>query len=326
MAILDPQALRQQAADRLQAASNQKKLVLIFACVSAGLSLAAGVVSMILDGQIAGTGGLGGLQLRSVLTTVQAMLTFLLLTFIPFWNLGYTSVALKLGRGEAASEQDLLGGFRRFGPGLRLLLLRMLVYFALAFAAVQVASIVLSLTPWANTFYLQMTAMDLTAAQIDDATLDAMTQAMLPVLIVAGVLYLVALVPVTYRLRLAEYRLMDEPKCGALLAMLQSNRMMKGNCVKLFKVDLQFWWYYLASILIPMLCYGDVLLPAIGINLPFDPMVSFFLFYVASQVAQVLLYWRCRNLVECTYACAYDELLEDWVLPAPPPQNNPWNY
>ena len=326
MAILDPQALRQQAADRLQAASNQKKLVLIFACVSAGLSLAAGVVSMILDGQIAGTGGLGGLQLRSVLTTVQAMLTFLLLTFIPFWNLGYTSVALKLGRGEAASEQDLLGGFRRFGPGLRLLLLRMLVYFALAFAAVQVASIVLSLTPWANTFYLQMTAMDLTAAQIDDATLDAMTQAMLPVLIVAGVLYLVALVPVTYRLRLAEYRLMDEPKCGALLALLQSNHLMKGNCVKLFKVDLQFWWYYLASILIPMLCYGDVLLPAIGINLPFDPMVSFFLFYVASQVAQVLLYWRCRNLVECTYACAYDELLEDWVLPAPPPQNNPWNY
>lgn len=326
MAILDPQALRQQAADRLQAASNQKKLVLIFACVSAGLSLAAGVVSMILDGQIAGTGGLGGLQLRSVLTTVQAMLTFLLLTFIPFWNLGYTSMALKLGRGEAASEQDLLGGFRRFGPGLRLLLLRMLVYFALAFAAVQVASIVLSLTPWANTYYQQMMAIDLTAAQIDDATLDAMTQAMLPVLIVAGVLYLVALVPVTYRLRLAEYRLMDEPKCGALLALLQSNRMMKGNCVKLFKVDLQFWWYYLASILIPMLCYGDVLLPAIGINLPFDPMVSFFLFYVASQVAQVLLYWRCHNLVECTYACAYDELLEDWVLPAPPPQNNPWNY
>lgn len=324
MAILDPQALRQQAADRLQAASNQKKLVLIFACVSAGLALAAGVVSMILDGQIAGTGGLGGLQLRSVLTTLQAMLNFLLLTFIPFWNLGYTSVVLKLGRGEAASEQDLLGGFRRFGPGLRLLLLRMLVYFALAFAAVQVASIVLSLTPWANTYYQQMMTIDLTAAQIDDATMEAMTQAMLPVLIVAGVLYLVALVPVTYRLRLAEYRLMDEPKCGALLAMLQSNHLMKGHCVAMFKLDLGFWWYYLASVLIPVICYGDVLLPLAGVQLPFDPTVSFFLFYVLAQAAQVALYWCCRNQIECAYVGAYDTLLSQLPPPAQPAQTNPW--
>ena len=71
------------------------------------------------------------------------------------------------------------------------------------------------------------------------------------------------------------------------------------------------------AILIPLLCYGDVLLPLAGVNLPFDPMVSFFLFYVASQAAQVLLYWRCRNLVECTYVGAYDTLCAEQVLPSP---------
>ena len=108
MPIFDNCALRQEAARKLESAPNRGKLVLLFASVSAGLSFAAGLVSMLLDSQIAGTGGLDGLQLRSVLSTVQAMLNILLLVFIPFWNLGYTSVALKLGREEAAAETDLL--------------------------------------------------------------------------------------------------------------------------------------------------------------------------------------------------------------------------
>ena len=327
MAILDHRNLRQQAASRLEKAPNRGKLVLLFACVLAGLSLAAGIISVILDGQIAGTGGLGGLQARSILSTIQATMNIAIYAFVPFWNLGYTSVALKWGRGEAACEGDLLNGFRRFGPALRLMLLRLVVYFAISFAVTQVASILFPFTPWALPFYQQLESsglMDPTAI-LDEAAMEALITATIPYWIIAGALYLAALIPVTYRLRMAEFRLMDEPQCGALMALLQSNRMMKGNCVKLFKVDLQFWWYYLASILIPVLCYGDVLLPAIGVELSFDPLVSFFLFYVVAQLAQILLYWCCRNQLECTYACAYDELLEDWVLPAPPPQNNPWN-
>ena len=328
MAILDHHNLRQQAADRLENAPNRSKLVLLFVCMTAGLSLAAGIISVILDGQIAETGGLGGLQARSILSTVQALLNIALFAFVPFWNLGYTSVALKWSRGEASCEKDLLNGFRRFGPALRLMLLRQVVYFIVAFAVVQVSSILFTFTPWAMPFYQQLDSSGMMdpGAIVDIAAMEPLITAMIPYWIIAGGLYLAALIPVTYRLRMAEFRIMDEHNCGALMALLQSNRMMKGNCVKLFKVDLQFWWYYLASILIPVLCYGDVLLPAIGVELPFDPMVSFFLFYVVAQLAQILLYWLCRNQVECTYACAYDELLENWVLPAPPPQNTPWNY
>ena len=310
MAILDHHNLRRQAASRLENAPNRGKLVLLFACVLAGLSLAAGIISVILDGQIAGTGGLGGLQARSILSTIQATMNIAIYAFVPFWNLGYTSVALKWIRGEAACEKDLLNGLRRFGPALRLMLLRMMVYFAISFAVTQVASILFPFTPWAMPFYQQLESsglMDPTAI-LDEVAMEALITATIPYWIIAGALYLAALIPVTYRLRMAEFRLMDEPQCGALMALLQSNRMMKENCVKLFKVDLQFWWYYLASILIPVLCYGDVLLPAIGVELPFDPLVSFFLFYVVAQLAQIFLYWRCRNQVECTYVAAYDAL------------------
>lgn len=328
MPIFDHRALRQKAADRLSAAPNQGKLVLLYVCVSAGLSLAAGLVSMLLESQIAGTGGLGGLQTRSILSTAQTMLNILLLIFIPFWNLGYASVALKLGRGKDATGSDLLNGFRRFGPVLRLLLLRLVVYFAVGFVAVQVASFVFAMTPWSEAFYQQMESSGILSAtaELDEAAMEALIPTMIPYWIIAGALYVLALIPVTYRLRLAEYRLMDESTNGALMALLQSNRMMRGNCVAFFKLDLQFWWYYLAGLLVTLLCYGDVLLPLAGISLPFSAEVGFILFYVVSQAAQILLYWRCRNQVECTYICAYDALLETQVLPSPQPNNTPWNH
>ena len=74
MAILDRNTLRRQAESRLDAAPNGGRLALIFVCVTAALFLAASIVSMVLDGQIAGTGGLGGMQLRSTLSTIQTVL------------------------------------------------------------------------------------------------------------------------------------------------------------------------------------------------------------------------------------------------------------
>lgn len=328
MPLFDRSRLRQQAIHKLEAAPNRGRLILLFAGISAGLSLAVGIVSMILDSQIAGTGGLSGLQLRGVLSTVQSLLSIAVLVFMPFWNLGYTSVALKLGRGEAASDKDLLNGFRRFGPALRLMLLRQVVNFAIAFAAMQVAGIAFSMTPWAATFYTQLDAGTLlnSSGAVDEAAMDALLPVMIPYLIIVGALILVALIPVTYRLRMAEFQLMDEPKCGAVLAMLLSNRMMKGRCMQLFKLDLSFWWYYLANILVTVLCYADVLLPLLGIALPFSPEVGFLLFYILAQAAQVLLYWRCRNQVDCTYVAAYDALRAEPAQPPKPPKNVPWNY
>ena len=328
MPNFDRRALGQQAADKLSAAHNRGKLVLLFAGVSAGLSLASCIISIILDSQIAGTGGLGGMQLRSVLSTLQTLLELALFVFIPFWNLGYLSVALKLGRGEPADQKNLLDGFRRFGPALRLMLLRTVVSVIIGFVAMQVASILFAMTPWAEPFYRQVEDLNLLdiSGGWDEAALKALLPAMIVYWAIIAALYVIAMIPVTYRLRMSEYRIMDEPRCGALMAMFQSNRMMKGNCVALFKLDLSFWWYYLATVLVALLCYGDILLAMAGIALPFSGEVGYFLFYVLALGAQILLYWRCRNQVECTYVCAYDALSVEPVQPAQPPQNVPWNY
>ena len=331
MPISDRRSLRQQAADALRFAPNAGKLVLLFAGVTAGLALAAGIVTTILDSQIAGTGGLGGLQLRSTLSTIQALLNIAILVILPFWNLGYTSVTLKLGRGQPTQEKDLLDGFRRFGPALRLMLLRQVVYFAIGFAAMQVAGFVFAMSPWAASFYQLMEGQDPmnVATTMDEASLVVLYSSMIPYFIITGVLYLLALIPVTYRLRMAELQLMSEPRCGAVMAALLSNRMMKGNCFALFRLDLQFWWYYLANILLMLVCYGDMLLPLLGIDLPMDPTVSFFLFYVVSQAGQILLFWRYRNQVDCTYVAAFDRLRAALAQPPQmpqPPTNVPWTY
>ena len=61
---------------------------------------------------------------------------------------------------------------------------------------------------------------------------------------------------------------------------------------------------------IPILgiCYGDQLLPRVGIELPISETAAYFLFYGIYLVIQFLLFWRFRNRLEVTYATAYDTL------------------
>jgi hypothetical protein len=76
----------------------------------------------------------------------------------------------------------------------------------------------------------------------------------------------------------------------------------------MFRLDLSFWWYYLLHALLVAICYGDQLLPVLGIQLPWSKNVGFFLFYVVSLLCQLALYVAARNKVEATYVLAYDAL------------------
>jgi len=328
MNIRDRQSLREAANNALAATPNHRKLVLIFVAVSSGLSLLASILSMVLESQIAGTGGLAGMGMRSVLSTVQSVLSLALVVLMPFWSLGYISVVLKLSRKKAATPTHLLDGFRRFGPALRLMLLRQLIYFVVAFICIQLASVLFSFTPWSLSVYqlIYDNQSMLTTGVISDATMDALTQAMIPMVIILGILYVAALIPVTYRLRMAELRLMDEPGCGAIAAIRDSNRMMRRNCFALFKLDLHFWWFYLVNALVTVLCYCDVLLPMLGISFPFSGDVAYYVFFVAAMVLQLLFYWYCRNTVECTYAKAYEALYAPYKSVTLPKNDNPIQY
>ena len=315
MAISDRQQLKQRAQDALESAAyDPKKMVLIHTGAASIITLlTAGATFLIQDG-ISGTGGLSGIGLRTMLSTASSVLQNITNLALPFWAFGYLLFILKTLRREQIGPATLLGGFHQLFPILRLLLIRGFLYAAIAFLCLYPSAVIFSLTPLAQPLEALMEPMmNLTseadiALYLDDAMLSAMTDALLPMLLIYAVLYLVICIPVSYRLRFANYVLLDNPRAGALYALRASAALLRQNCLDLFKLDLSFWWYYLIDAALLAVCYADVFLPMLGISLPFSSTTAFFLFYVLYFIGQLVFYAFAKNRVEATYAAAYEQL------------------
>lgn len=318
MDLLDRRGLKNAAGDALaQAPRNPKRIILIHTAVSLGIMLLVAVLDYVLSGQIENTGGLSGLGTRSVLTTVQSILQMVQMAVLPFWEIGYLYAAMKMAVKEPAEPGTLLEGFRRFGPLFRIMLLKGLIFLVLGFVCTYVATQIFVMTPLSTPMLEAMapvlndpTLMESAAGeealmQVVDQTLD---DAMLPLLIITGILLCLVYIPISYRLRLVNYSVLENPREGALVAFRRSFRLMRGNCLEMFLLDLSFWWYYLLQILINLVCYGDLILSLAGVSLPWSGELSFFLFYILALAGQFVLYFLARNKVEVTYVTAYHVL------------------
>ena len=318
MDLLDRRGLKNAAGDALaQAPRNPKRIILIHTAVSLGIMLLVAVLDYVLSGQIENTGGLSGLGTRSVLTTVQSILQMVQMVVLPFWEIGYLYAAMKMAVKEPAEPGTLLEGFRRFGPLFRIMLLKGLIFLVLGFVCTYVATQIFVMTPLSTPMLEAMapvlndpTMMESAAGeealmQVVDQALD---DAMLPLLIITGILLCLVYIPISYRLRLVNYSVLENPREGALVAFRRSFRLMRGNCLEMFLLDLSFWWYYLLQILINLVCYGDLILSLAGVSLPWSGELSFFLFYILALAGQFVLYFLARNKVEVTYVTAYHVL------------------
>lgn len=318
MDFLDRRGLKNAAGDALaRAPRNPKRIILIHTAVSLGIMLLVAVLDFVLSGQIENTGGLSGLGTRSVLTTVQSILQMVQMAVLPFWEIGYLYAAMKMAVKEPAEPGTLLEGFRRFGPLFRIMLLKGLIFLVLGFVCTYVATQIFVMTPLSTPMLEAMapvlndpTLMESAAGeealmQVVDQALD---DAMLPLLIITGILLCLVYIPISYRLRLVNYSVLENPREGALVAFRRSFRLMRGNCLEMFLLDLSFWWYYLLQILINLVCYGDLILSLAGVSLPWSGELSFFLFYILALAGQFVLYFLARNKVEVTYVTAYHVL------------------
>ena len=318
MDLLDRRGLKNAAGDALaQAPRNPKRIILIHTAVSLGIMLLVAVLDYVLSGQIENTGGLSGLGTRSVLTTVQSILQMVQMAVLPFWEIGYLYAAMKMAVKEPAEPGTLLEGFRHFGPIFRVMLLKGLIFLVLGFVCTYVATQIFVMTPLSTPMLEAMapvlndpTLMESAAGeealmQVVDQALD---DAMLPLLIITGILLCLVYIPISYRLRLVNYSVLENPREGALVAFRRSFRLMRGNCLEMFLLDLSFWWYYLLQILINLVCYGDLILSLAGVSLPWSGELSFFLFYILALAGQFVLYFLARNKVEVTYVTAYHVL------------------
>ncbi len=304
MDIRDRRGLKQSAADSLAAASyDPRKLILIHTGAMVVLSLVLALIDYVLDQQIGDTGGLSGVGTRAVLETLQSVLVFGQVVALLFWQIGFIFASMQISRGKTATPETLLEGFRQFGPVLRLRLTLTLLYSGITLLSSYAASIIFSFTPWAKPLA------DATAIGTEEALYTAMEQVMLPLSGVLLVVMLIIMVPYTYRLRLTEYVLMDDPRAGAMNAVRTSRLLMRGNRLELLKLDLSFWWFYLCEMLVMVVAWGDMLMPLFGLELPWSDTVSYYLFFVLSYLCQLALYWWQGSHVRVTYAKFYEAVL-----------------
>lgn len=306
--LLDHSQLRSGANRSLEQADRPDRVILLHTGVVLLLSLLLTLADHLLDQQIGTTGGLSGMGLRSFLETVQSILRLTQTLILPFWQIGYTFYTLRVARGQSAGPSDLLEGFRRFGPVLRLKILIAGMTFLLIFVSAYVGSFLFMMTPWATSLMQEME--DLVGSTTDtQAILESFTtlapDAMIPSLIIFFLCFSAGGIFLFFRFRLAELWLMDHPGSGALASLRSSKKLMRGNWKAMFRVDFGFWWFYLLDLLVSALCYGDVILDALGVEMAMDAFGGYLLFFCIYLLAQLALYWWKRNEVSVTYAHAY---------------------
>jgi len=324
-----------EKARQLSRGTDKRKLAAIHAGVAAGAALVITLLQYVLAAAIENTSGLSGMGMRGILQTAGSVLQIANIVLMPFWDLGFLFAALLWAREQYAGTDDLLTGFRRFGPYLRLMILRGLIGFMVGMVCAYISSFLYMMTPWAVPVveFAQSVGMDMAVAnemmaQMDIATMDAMLNAMIPMLVIWGILCVAVLVPLLYRFRMAEFLLLEDRRMGALAALLLSARMLRKRCGKLFALDLRFWWYYGLQALCMLLYLSDLWLPMLGVTLPVDGQTAAIGLYIAYLAATFGIQALFRPRVATTYALAYEHLRQ--AAPVMPkvqeaPKNLPWD-
>ena len=326
MELFDRRAVKEAARKSLVNASRDpKRLILIHTGATLLLAIVLTVIDYLLEQKIGTTGGLGGIGTRSVLTTVQSVLRYVQILVLPIWNCGYLYACLHISRQKCADERSLLEGFHRFGPIFRLTLLQALIYGIVGCVCAYASSAVFVMTPWAQPLMDALQPMIESGEVTEAALLAAMETVYVPLILIFAAIFLALCLPIYYQLRLANFCIMDGQRKGALAAILESRRLTKGSRMALLKLDLSFWWFYLLDLLVSLLCYGDMILTAFGVNLPWSADASYFIFLAVYAVGQLLLYAWKKNEVFVTYAHVYNTLQPTALdTPAPQPKQLPW--
>ncbi len=312
MNIRDRGSLKKQASRVLSSTGcDTKKLVIIHSGVTCGVSLLLTLLTFLLQNRMDSAVGLAGLGTRNFLASAQTLMQICSVVVLPIWEVGFLYSHLSMARNQDAGPQSLLEGFRRFGPVFRLMLLQMLIITGLSSLLIYPSAMLFMISPFSNAFMEVLEPMLSEASLIsgnivmDEAMLSAAAGALLPMIFIYLLLFAVIAIPLFYRFRMAEYILMDEPRCGALAAMVGSSQIMRKNRFAMFRLDLSFWWYYLLQGLLMALTYGDVILAALNISLPLSPNAAFFLFYILSMAGQFLLFYAFKNKITQTYTQTY---------------------
>ena len=312
MTIPEISVLKAESRRGLDQSVHQQNIALVYSAGLVGSAVLVLIMDYFLSEMISGTGGLGNLGTRTILSTLQSMLPILQMLVLLGWNAGYALSVLQMIRRQQPDRNTLASGFSLFFPMLRCMLLEGILYFNLVIISFFLSVQIYSFTPWAKELMqllepvLPAMMEDPTQVVLDAAVLYPGMQKLLPMVLIFAALYLVLALPVSYRLRFSTFCLVDAPRGGAMRAMHTSRMMLRRNCWKLFRIDLHFWWYHgllaIASLI--------QMLPLMGFVLPVGFDATYYLCYGIYLAVVFALYVLARNRVEGTYAAAYEALRE----------------
>lgn len=315
MNIPSAKYLKKKADNRLASGREPRKVALYYGAILIASQLVVLVLNYVLDGQISKTGGLSNIGLRSMLSTVETVASVGQSIVSMCLNLGFIAAMLRIARRQYASPMTLKAGFERFGVLLRKNIFLGLLYCGAGVAAFYLAVGLFLFSPLSARFMGAVIPM-MEQANYDPQVLIAneefvvsMLPAMVPMFILYGIFVIAAIALISYRYRMVDYLLIEKPQLGALGAMRESQRMMRGNKIAMFKIDLSFWWYYLAMAAGIVCSYVDVVLSILGITLPLPETAAFFLPYILNMAVDFAVIYFLACKVEVTYALVYDALI-----------------
>lgn len=312
MNIRNTRELKTFAAERLANARDPKRITMLYAGLTLALTALVTILNYVLGLQIDQSGGLGNIGTRTVLSTLQTMLPLAQSVVHMCLNVGFLAAMLRIARGQYVSPQTLRLGFDRFWVLLRCFVIKSLIMTSVVFAGVYLGIMLYMLSPLSNSVvellmpYLTDVSILDSGIVLEDAVYTQFAQMVWPAYLICGVIVAVLGLPILYSYRMADYVIIDRPALGAMAALRESRSMMRGNRVSLFKLDVSMWWYYLALTAATVVCYGDMFLPLLGIDLPWSADVSYFVFYALYLALTFGIYYTMLDRVEVSYGLAYD--------------------
>lgn len=311
MEILNAKEIRRKADLALRRGREPKKLIYAYGGITLAISLAVFLANLWLEKQISGTGGLGNMGSRAILLTAQQAIPVLSSIAAMCLNLGFLGGLMRISRGQYADHTDLKAGFRKLWALIRLDMIQMLLYIAIGFLAMQVGSLLFSFTPWAGPLMEEIYPIYASGTmEIPVERAKELLEMMIPLLIVMGIVFVVILLPFLFRMRMALFFLLDDPRGRAMAAIRESNRIMRGRFGQMLKIDLRLWMYYLAQVAVMVVLWGDMILAMLGIPFPVDPALFAGVLFVVSLALQFANQVFLRPAAEVTYLTAYDALRE----------------
>ena len=293
-----------------------RRLVLLYCIVLAALTLGSSGLNLVLDTRIDTTGGLDGIGMRSILETIQQILSYINQFFGPFWSAGFLTAMIAMVRGREPQVRDLTNGFRRAFRILFHVAFEATAAFMLLVAVVNLSSLLFLLSPMGAEFNELMAPLltdpNLITAEglLNEALISyqELSRLLLPMLVLTAAIYLPLYTLMAYSFRLSLYLVMDR-NIGAIPAHFLSIRLMRGHKWQLCKLDLSWWWYYLLGAACWVVGYLDLLLGLLGIPLPMNATMMFFVTLAAYCVLFTLLSLWKKCEVDASYVLFYENVM-----------------